>query len=241
MTTIVLPALSGALNNVLDENWRRHLVIDLDDLVLTPTLQEDDSRYIDEIRRDTQRMAFRHPALDAVLNTYCMHMPCDGYIQGMNFIANVMLHRLGPQGAFWGLAKYMGTYRHYMPGIDKEGFINYAKIWNAYFLKFSDGKRKADEHYIMALKWGVYLLSCNGSHHTTSIADVHVLWDAMIVLPMRRWPEYTAAVAAVAVHRAMRSNRDEYDPRIMVSQLTFSNPKQLVRRALRILNYASLE
>jgi hypothetical protein len=222
---------------VLDEQWLRHMAIEPDDLALTPPIVPTKTKWNEEIERDVTRMQMAHPQLQNVLAAYCKCHPCDGYIQGMNFLANVFLHRLGPQGAFWALAKYMGVYRHVMPAIDKDGFFEFAKEWNKNYLTFTDGKRAADEEHVMALKWGIYSLAC----HNTPLHDIMTLWDSMLKLPWRLWPSYTAAVAAAAVERRIRETGEEYDARVMYTQLNFANAQQLSRRAMRIIKHRYID
>ena len=221
------------MNTESNERWIRHLSISKDDLDVTPSIQLYTTKWNDEIERDLIRMKEADPRLMAVLTTYCKFHPCDGYIQGMNFLCNVFLARMNPEATFWALAKYMGKFRHVMPAIDKEGFNTFAKRWNEMFFEFNDKERRADNEHVMALKWGVYTLTC----HNTPMEDILYLWDTMIRLPQRTWPTFTAAVATAAVLRKLKKSGEEYDPRIMYTQLNFAGGQQLARRALRIIQH----
>ena len=221
------------MNLKTNERWIRHLKISKEDLDVTPPIHVYSTIWNDEIERDIVRMKKAHPQLMPVLTTYCKHHPCDGYIQGMNFLCNVFLARMDPRASFWALAKYMGIYRHVMPGIDKKGFNEFSTRWNKMFFEFNDKERMADEERVMALKWGVYSLTC----HNTPMNDILCLWDTMIRLPQRTWPTFSAAVATAAIHRRLRKTKEEYDPRIMYTQIDFAGAEQLVRRALRIIQH----
>lgn len=211
----------------------RHLKINKDDIDVTPTIQVYTTIWNDEIERDVVRMREAHPQLLPLLTTYCKHHPCDGYIQGMNFLCNVFLARMEPKTSFWALVKYMGMYRHVMPSIDKKGFTQFATRWNKLFFEFNDRERVADEESVMALKWGVYSLTC----HNTPMKDILSLWDTMIRLPQRTWPTFSAAVATAAIWRRLKKTNEEYDPRIMYTEVNFSDGATLARRALRIMQH----
>jgi len=216
----------------MDGTWTRHLRIEENDLRITPPIRRYDTPWEKEINIDVDRMTNALPPIKAVLSTYCHHHPCDGYIQGMNFFANILIHKLGPQGAFWGMVKIMANKRIFMPCFDYSNFVAYCIQWEAFFHKFTDG-RLADPEHVMALKWGIYGMSPSA----TPLEEIVIIWNAKVKLSSRLWPKFTAAVAAAACLRHLQKNADPYDARQMHTRLQFNNAAQLVRRAHRMIKH----
>jgi len=214
----------------MDETWVRHLKITHNDLCVTPAIKNYNTLWENTIDLDIKRMRNNQNNLKEVLSTYCYFHPCDGYVQGMNFIANVFIYKLSAGGAFWALTRFMGYFRTRMVCFDKDAFHDYCSTWNKYFTEFTDGL-SPDGEFVMALKWGLFAMTCGKD----TIDDVSVLWDAMLTYPQSKWLQFSAAVASAACVRHLQKTGDVYQSRLIIPQVRFYNPEQLVRRAKRLM------
>lgn len=215
----------------MDETWTRHLKIQTEDLMVTPVIKVYNTEWETVIVQDVERMKAQ-ANLHEVLSTYAHIHPCDGYIQGMNFVANILIYKLSAGGAFWGMTRFMAHFRTHMPFFDKKAFIEYGNKWNEMFATFSDGL-PADEEYMMALKWGIYAMSCERIDIETTAA----IWDELVKLPNGKWAQFTAALAAAACVRQMKYADTPYDARMMCSSIQLHNVDQLIRRAHRMVRH----
>ena len=216
----------------MNTDWGRHLKISVDDTRLTPEIKDYNTRWKKEIEMDVGRMPNPHEKTKEMLSTYCHYHTCDGYIQGMHSVCDLLIRSMGIKAAFWGMTKFMGAQRRYMPFFDPDAFLNFANKWERYFFIFTDGLESDAEH-VMALKWGIYMFACS----KTSKSEVIKLWDGIVALPPDKWCRFTAAIAAAAVVRHLKENKEIYDPCIMFTVLTFENGDQLIRRAKRMVRH----
>ena len=215
----------------MNETWARHLKIDDHDIKVSPTIKSHETKWKRDIDIDVDRMKKVEDkiTLKKLLYTYCYYHNCDGYVQGMNCVAWVMLTQLKDR-AFWGLVKYMGHIRTHLHCIDLQGFLHFCASWETLFHEFSDGLH-ADQEHVMALKWGIYAFTTTN----TELEEIITLWNAMLTYPTRLWTMFTAAVAAAACRREIRNTT--YNPQLFQSKLNFNDAPQLVRRAKRMMKY----
>lgn len=191
-----------------------------------------DRRKVDDklrksIEMDVQRDSddFDKSSVVEVLKMYCATFPCDGYCQGMHFMAKAMVSVMGDvDRATWGLIKVVSEVRLLMPSTSEEKWKDFYDKWEGWYTTFSG--YVADDEHVMALKWGVFRMG-----PSAGVDDLILLWDAMFQYPPELRGVFTAAVAAAVMRR---ENIVHYDPRMAV-KLRFNNASGLVKTAKRIM------
>lgn len=209
----------------MENKWRSALRIPNVEAVHTPQVDEKDEKAIVlDIERDSD--VFDKERVGRLLRMYVRRFPCDGYCQGMHFMAKPLVAVMKDDNdALWGLVRVLAEVRLLLPSVSTEKWEAFYEKWEAWFLMFSG--EPADEEHVMALRWGVFRLAPSASSE-----DLVVLWDSMVDYPPMLRGVYTAAIAAAAVRRDMR--HVQYDARV-AAKLRFEKVAGLVKVAKRTM------
>jgi hypothetical protein len=149
-----------------------------------------------------------HTDIKNILVQYVQIMPCDGYIQGFNYLAAVLYdtyrkddieHRMAD--TFWSLVTLIGIVRPMIPDHDPNDFFRYTKRWSKYFIEALKQKNHRlhvflQPHYDMILhmitvKWMLIWFT-----QLFDIEDTVHLWDALITCESGRRTKLMATIAA---------------------------------------------
>ena len=207
----------------MDGKWSRALK--LPQIKFEPCSADEKLRKSIELDVQRDGDVFDKEAVIKILNTYAVRFPCDGYCQGMHFMAKAFMHVMGDVDlATWGLIKMISEVRLLLPPAPEEKWILFYDKWEGWFTMFSG--YVADDEHVMALKWGVFRMG-----PSASLKDLVVLWDAMFEYPSHLRGVFTAAAAAAVVRR---ENMVHYDPRVAV-KLRFNKAGELVKVAKRTM------
>ncbi len=174
-----------------------------------------DDNIIKEIKRDIPRTIFNNPlpsktqkVIETLLRQYVQIMPCDGYLQGFNYIMALLYdvyskddveHALSD--TWWSMVSIISIVRPMIPDHDPNDFMRYSNKWSKHYKNYL--KQKSNRlhtfltpHYNMLIptitaKWLLIWFT-----QVFNLEDIKIIWDALITCESRCRTKLMAVIAA---------------------------------------------
>ena len=170
---------------------------------------------IKEIKRDIPRTSFQNSLssttqkiIETLLRQYVQIMPCDGYLQGFNYIMALLYdvyskddveHALSD--TWWSMVAVVSIVRPMIPDHDPHDFMRYTGKWSKYYKNHLQHKCNRlhtflNPHYNMLLptitaKWLLIWFT-----QVFPLEDIKIIWDALITCESRCRTKLMAIIAA---------------------------------------------
>jgi len=173
-------------------------------------------------------------AVRTLLTQYVQTMPCDGYLQGFNYIVYVLYdvykrdddeHAMAD--AWWSMVTIVSIIRPMIPDHDPTDFAKYTKTWSKHYIEHLQRYSPRTHHLLtpfydiilpsLTVKWLMIWFTQMFAMH-----DVEVLWDALITCDPRQRTKLMAIIAAnITIQHAdsiifwAREHPSEIGPRLL--------------------------
>ena len=170
---------------------------------------------IKEIKRDIPRTSFKNTIsstkqkiIETLLRQYVQIMPCDGYLQGFNYIMALLYdvyskddveHALAD--TWWSMVSVVSIVRPMIPDHDPNDFMRYTGKWSKHYKNHLQHKCNRlhtflKPHYNMLLptitaKWLLIWFT-----QVFPLEDIKIIWDALITCESRCRTKLMAIIAA---------------------------------------------
>lgn len=146
--------------------------------------------------------------LETILTQYVQIMPCDGYLQGFNYMP-LMLYKIYSKedkehalaDTWWSTLSVISIIRPMIPDHDPKDFFRYTKKWSKYYISHLKLKNNRihiflEPYYesilhIMTVKWLLIWFA-----QEFSIDDIVHVWDAIITCDSNKRTKLLAIIAA---------------------------------------------
>lgn len=205
------------------EIWRKYLIGSEGNIYIKRKLYHNSisnysypisEKIINTIRKDIPRTNIiraaenNSNAIETLLTQYVQIMPCDGYLQGFNYIMAVLYEVYSKDDkehamsdTWWSFLSIISIIRPMIPDHDPNDFFRYTKKWSKYFIKHVEFKSMRlhtflKPHYDLLLhtltvKWLMIWFS-----QLFNLEDVLHVWDALITCEGNRRTKLMAIIAA---------------------------------------------
>ena len=199
--------------------WRKYLMRGIhekrklyDNVVAHFPFQPNDTIIV-EIDRDIPRTNIpgcgsNDEQIKTLLNQYVQIMPCDGYLQGFNYIISVLYHVYDKNDsehamadAWWSLSSVVAIVRPMIPDHDPRDYTAYTKQWAKYYINHLVQQAPRTHHWMcpfyesilptLTVKWLMIWFT-----QLFDIKNVLVVWDALITCEPKHRTKLMAIIAA---------------------------------------------
>ena len=143
-----------------------------------------------------------------LLIQYVQVMPCDGYLQGFNYIAMILYRVYSNNDAefaladtWWSMVSVLAIIRPMIPDHDPRDFMRYTDRWSRYYknhIKLKNARVHAflEPHYniicpMITVKWLMIWFAQLFEYN-----DLLIVWDALITCDPSRRTKLMAIIAA---------------------------------------------
>ena len=98
-----------------------------------------------EIARDVPRTSDHvdEEVLETLLHQYVQILPCDGYLQGFNYIIHILYHVFSKDDqehatadTWWAATTVIGIIRPMIPDHDPDDYARYTRRWGKHYIKY---------------------------------------------------------------------------------------------------------
>ena len=143
-----------------------------------------------------------------ILIQYVQIMPCDGYMQGWNYLVAVLYdtyrkddseHRMSD--TFWSFCTVVGIVRPMIPDHDPHDFYRYTQKWSKYFVQAIKQKNHRIHTFLqpyyhlilhmITVKWMLIWFT-----QLFDLKDLVLIWDALITCEPSRRMKLMATISA---------------------------------------------
>tara|TARA_E500000331_G_scaffold355910_1_gene412665 strand:+ start:2139 stop:2942 length:804 start_codon:yes stop_codon:yes gene_type:complete len=146
--------------------------------------------------------------LETILTQYAQIMPCDGYLQGFNYIP-LMLYKIYSKedkehalaDTWWSTVSVVSIIRPMIPDHDPKDFFRYTKKWSKYYinhLKYKNNRIHTllEPYYetilhVITVKWLMIWFA-----QLFDIEEIIHIWDAIITCDSNKRTKLLAIIAA---------------------------------------------
>ncbi len=146
--------------------------------------------------------------IQTILCQYVQIMPCDGYLQGFNYLVSVLYHvyskadeEYASSDSWWSLLSIISIIRPMIPDHDPDDFAIYTERWSKHYVSYLQSNAPRTHSLlkpfyntilpILTVKWLMIWFT-----QLFPISDVMIIWDALITCEPNYRMKLMAIIAA---------------------------------------------
>lgn len=163
-----------------------------------------------EIARDVPRTSDHvdEEVLETLLHQYVQILPCDGYLQGFNYIVNTLYHVFSKDDqehamadTWWAATTVIGIIRPMIPDHDPDDYARYTQKWGKHYIKHIQKNSPRTHAWLtpfyasilptITVKWLMIWFT-----QMFDLDNCLVIWDALVTCEPQERTKLMAIIAA---------------------------------------------